>query len=80
MAFTINRNLIFIDSMQFMNSNLDSLVKNLTDNDFKYLSEEFSSEFLELVKQKEVSPYEYIASLRSFLKRNYLINVSFLVL
>ena len=28
MAFTINRNLVFIDSMQFMNSSLDSLVKN----------------------------------------------------
>ena len=38
MAFTINRNLVFIDSMQFMNSSLDSLVKNLSDNDFKYLS------------------------------------------
>ena len=35
MAFKINRNLVFIDSMQFMNSSLDSLVKNLSDNDFK---------------------------------------------
>ena len=50
MAFTINRNLVFIDSMEFMNSSLDSLVKNLLDNDFKYLSEEFSGEFLKLVK------------------------------
>ena len=33
MAFTINRNLIFIDSMQFINSSLDSLVKNFSDND-----------------------------------------------
>ena len=52
-AFTINRNLVFIDSMQFMNSSLDSLVKNLSDNDFKYISKEFSGEFLSLVKQKE---------------------------
>ena len=29
MAFTINKNLIFIDSMQFMNSSLDTLVKDL---------------------------------------------------
>ena len=29
MAFTANKNLVFIDSMQFMNSGLDSLVKNL---------------------------------------------------
>ena len=42
MAFTINRNLVFIDSMHFMNSILDSLVKNLTSKDFKYLFEEFS--------------------------------------
>ena len=41
MAFTINKNLVFIGSMQFMNSSLDSLVKNLPDNDFKYLSKEF---------------------------------------
>ena len=50
MAFTINKNLVFIDTMQFMNSSLDSLVKNLSDNDFKYLSEEFSGDLLKLVK------------------------------
>ena len=83
MAFTINGNLVFIDSMQFMNSSLDSLVKNLSDNDFKYLSEEFSGEFLKLIKQKGVYLYECIfmsVFLRSFLKINYLIDVSFLVL
>ena len=37
--FTIYRNLVFINSMQFMNSGLDELAKNLTDNDFKYFSE-----------------------------------------
>ena len=41
MAFTINRNLVFIDSMQRMSSSLDSLVKNLSDNDLKYLSRIF---------------------------------------
>ena len=44
MDFTINKNLVFIDSMQFMNSSLDELVKNLSDNDFKYSSREFSGE------------------------------------
>ena len=29
--------IMFIDSMQFMNSNLDKLAKNLSDKDFKYL-------------------------------------------
>ena len=37
-AFTINNNSVFIDSMQFMNSSLNKLVKNLSGNDFKYLS------------------------------------------
>ena len=50
MAFTINKNLVFVDSMQFMNTGLDSLVKNLSDNDFKYLFEELIGEFLKLVK------------------------------
>ena len=41
MAFILNRNLVSIDSMQFMNSRIEKLFKNLTDNDFKYLTEEF---------------------------------------
>ena len=65
MAFTINKNLVFIDSMQFMNSSLDSLVKNLSDNNFKYLSEKFSGELLELVKEKGVYPYEYVDSFKT---------------
>ena len=47
MAFTINNNLVFTDSMQFMNFSLDTLVKNLSEMDFKYLSQEFSSDLLE---------------------------------
>ena len=39
MSFTTNRNIVFIDSMQFMKSSLDSLVRNLVNKDFKYLSE-----------------------------------------
>ena len=66
MAFTINTNLIFIDSMQFMNSSLDSLVKNLSDNDFKYLSEEFSGDLLKLDKEKGVYPSEYMNSFKKF--------------
>ena len=33
---------------------------------FKYLSEEFSGEFLELVKQKGVYPHEYMDSFNKF--------------
>ena len=35
MAFFLNKNLIFIDSMHIVNSSLDKLVKNLSDEDFK---------------------------------------------
>ena len=66
MAFTINRNIHFMDSMQLMKSSLDSLVKNLMDKDFKYLSEEYSGELLELVKEKGVHPYEYRDSFKRF--------------
>ena len=37
MAFFLGKNLVFIDSMQLMNFSLDKLVKNLVDEDFKYL-------------------------------------------
>ena len=54
--------------MQFMNSSLDSLLKNLSDNDFKNLYKEFSGKCLELVKQKGVYPYEYMDSFEKFSK------------
>ena len=45
-AFTNDKNLFFIDSMQLMNSNLDTLVKNLSEDRFKYLSQTFSGNLL----------------------------------
>ena len=45
---------------------LDKLVKNLSDEDFKYLVEEFGSENFELLKQKGAYPYEYINSFERF--------------
>ena len=53
---------MFIDSMQYMNSSLDKLAKNLSDEDFKYLIEKFGSKNLELLKQKGAYPYEYMNS------------------
>ena len=35
MALFLNKNLVFIDSMRFINSSLDKLVKNLSDEDLK---------------------------------------------
>ena len=66
MAFFLNKNLVFIDSMKFRNSSLEKLVNNLSDNDFKYLVEEFGSKTLELLKQKDAYPYEYMDSFKRF--------------
>ena len=52
--------------MQFMNSSLDKLVKNLSDKDFKFLIEEFGSENLELLKEKGTYPYKYMNSFGRF--------------
>ena len=52
--------------MQYMNSNLDKLAKNLSDEDFKYLIEKFGSKNLELLKQKDAYPYEYVNSFEKF--------------
>ena len=52
--------------MQFMNSCLDKLVKKLSDDDFKYLTKVFSSENLELLKQKAPYPYEHMNSFERF--------------
>ena len=49
-----------------MNSNLKRLVKALSDDDFKYLTEEFGSENLKLLKQKDIYPYEYMGHFKVF--------------
>ena len=64
MASFLNKNIVLIDSTQFMNSSLDKLNKNLSDKDFKYLVEELGSKNLELLKQKGPYPYEYMNSFK----------------
>ena len=66
MAFILGRHLVFIDSMQFTNSSLDKLVKNLVDKGFKYLVKEFGCESLKLLKEKDAYPYEYMNSFKRF--------------
>ena len=51
--------MVFIDSMQFTNSSLEKLVKNLSGN-------EFGSRNLELLKQKDAYSYEYMDSFKRF--------------
>ena len=54
MSFTSNNKLRFIDSFQFLSFSLDSLVKNLDKDDFKYLSREFDNNVLDLIKQERI--------------------------
>ena len=53
----------------------------MLDNDFKYLTEEFGSKNLELLKQKRVYPYEYEYrdSLKYLMKKYCLIKNVFTV-
>ena len=67
MAFIVNRWLVFVDSMQFMNSSLDALVGNLGSGDFKCLRGVFGDdEQFKLVKRKGVYPYEWVDSFKKF--------------
>ena len=50
--------------MQFMNSSLDKLVKNLVDENVKYLVKEFGS--LKILKQKGAYPNEYMNTFKRF--------------
>ena len=49
-----------------MNSSLGNLVKIFSDEDFKYLVEEFGSKNSELLKQKSAYSYEYMKSFEKF--------------
>ena len=66
MAFILNKNLVFIDSMQFMNYILENLVKNLSGDDFEYSTQEFSSKDLELLMQRDAYPYEDMNNIKRF--------------
>ena len=56
--------------MQFIDSSLEKLVRNLSGNNFlsenKYLIEEFGSKNLKLLKQKSAYRYEYMDSIERF--------------
>ena len=66
--------------MQFMNSNLEKLVKNLSGDDFKYLTKEFGCKDSELLKQKYAYSYECMDSFKRFSEKNYLIKNVFTAL
>ena len=63
-----------------MNFSLEKLVQNLSDNDFKYLTEGSGSKNLELLKQKDAYRYEYMDSSKTLVKKNCLIKNVFTAL
>ena len=66
MSFSINNKLRFFDSFQFLSSSLDSLFKNLAKIDFKYFSQNFHCNVLDLLKQKQFRPFEYMSNFKKF--------------
>ena len=60
-AFFLNKNLVFIDSMQIMNSSLDKLVKNLSDS---------TQQKNLLLKQKDAYPYQHMNSFERYNEKN----------
>ena len=59
-SFTTNNKLItsFVDSFHFLSYSLDSLFKILNKDDFKYLSQEFDNNELDIVKQEGFYHYD----------------------
>ena len=78
MSFTINDKLSFIDSFQFISPSWDSLVETLNKDNFKYLSQEFDNNVLDLVKRKYFFLMSIWLILKS-LKNNYSPKKSFIV-
>ena len=65
-AFMIDRNLIFIDSFQFMNQSLSDLADDLPKENFYHTKKEFGIENLELTTRKGVYPYDYMDDFNKF--------------
>ena len=53
-----------------MNSSLEILAKNLSDDAFKHLTKEFGSENLKLLKQKDAYPYVNMDNFEKFSEKN----------
>ena len=67
MSIIVNKNIIFLDSLQFCKASLDSLAENSEDSDFKHLMSEFSKNKLEILKRKDAYPYEWVDSYKKFI-------------
>ena len=71
-SFTVG-DLVFIDSLQFMNASLEKLVSNLAkegDGKFRVLKKYRPVEKVPLLLRKGVYPYEYVDSFQKFQETN----------
>ena len=65
LSLTVGK-LKFIDSLQFTSQSLDSLVKTLEADEFRYLPESCISNHFSLVRREGVYPYDYMDSFGRF--------------
>ena len=68
MSIIINKNIAFLDSLQFCKASLDTLAGNLQDSDFKHLMSKFLEDKLKILRKKDAYPYEWVDS---YEKLNY---------
>ena len=66
MRFNISNKLSFVDSFKSLSALLESLIKYLKQYDFKYLSQEFDNDVLDLFKQKGFYLYGYMTDFGKF--------------
>ena len=66
MSIIINKNIVFLDSVQFCKASLDTLAGKLEDKDFKHLMSELQSDKLKLLRNKNSFPYEWVDSYEKF--------------
>ena len=62
--------IVFKDSLKFIRSSIEALVRNLPKDGFKNISKYFTPEQVELIKQKGFYPYEYMDSEEKFNEPN----------
>ena len=66
MSIIIDRNILFLDPLQFLSASLDDLAENLENKKSKYLISEFPSDKLEILKRKDSYLYEWEDSYEKF--------------
>ena len=62
MSIVVNRDIIFLESLQFCKESLDKLTSNLNNGDFKHLMSEFPIDKLEILKRKDSYLYKWVDS------------------